>query len=592
MTTQVEPFDLFELMTGVYDMVKATSKSKSLRVSIHITPGTPLKLVGSVNTLRHILINLASNAVKFTEAGYVSIAVHGYLSGDGTVSLRFEVADSGIGIPKDSIAHVFDNFTRAPNSDIVGGTGLGLSISKGLAELLGAKIGVASTEGAGATFWLNVDMPVAPATVSTIDASNAKIFIFGNDGAFVEPLADRLTQRGMAPTSAGDARTLIPLLREAKKSQTPRVIFIHEPSLASDVEVLAKALAALDDDDRQRLILIPREQRNGIPPIARRTQFVTSLPPDYDDAQISVALLFAGLLPAEKIHARRQMAVFPVSNVALNVLVADDNHTNQRVIAKILQRGGHHSTLADNGEQALDSLLRETFDLVIMDVNMPMLNGIEATKIFRVMEAGRGRLPIVALTADATEETAAKCLNAGMDGVITKPIEPAALLTIINNLAVTTDPEGHPKRTAEISNVSTHPRFRFRPSTAPVLNTDFIAGLRVVENDEFFDGVVLSFEEEARKHLKSSEALINQGDVQMFREVVHGLANCASNVGALRLQLLCSEWRPRNESDLRNHGPQFVGRLKGALETALIRISEYRAEPPDDFGQTNHDQAR
>lgn len=250
------------------------------------------------------------------------------------------------------------------------------------------------------------------------------------------------------------------------------------------------------------------------------------------------------------------------SSQPLSILVAEDKRTNQIVISKILDRAGHRVTIVDNGEAALDILEMQEFDLVLMDVNMPVMNGIEATKLYRFASLDRPRVPIIALTADATEEVARRCEEAGMDACVTKPIEPNRLLEIINALV---RGSGKPiaAQASENDVVASYPaaKPRLRAAAAPPVDVDTLDSLEELGGKEFVDELAMQFIKDAADTLNSLAEAAGAGDLKAFREQLHALRSAAANVGARGIYEMCLGWRHIAPDDFAVRGETHLQRL-------------------------------
>jgi two-component system, sensor histidine kinase RpfC len=452
-----EPMDLHALLEDVRRMLLAQAREKGLRLLVHVTPRAPARIVGDAQHMRDVLLNLVGNAVKFTEAGEVVIAADAAERPEpNRLLLRFEVSDTGIGIAPEAAERVFERFTQA-DEDVAGrfgGTGLGLAICKGLVGLLGGEIGLSSEPGRGSTFWFTAEAERRPA--GEAPAAAARSFeglaatLLSADPAGATALMAPAAARGAAvrvlPATAAEMERL---WRPAEGEEAPAHLLLCSP--APDAPGPEALEAALRDGIPAGASLFALgggpAAKAGLPPARVRRRVTSVLPVAPTAAELVSALeLAATRLPppqpaagdgaaADGVPALRRpggaAAGAAGGGQGLRVLVADDNQVNRRVVEKILQRAGHHATLVKNGEEALDALAAEQFDVALMDVNMPVLNGIEATKLHRFAELGQRRVPIIGLTADASPATAERCREAGMDACLTKPVEPARLNEVV-----------------------------------------------------------------------------------------------------------------------------------------------------------------
>ena len=581
MPTHMVNFDLASLLADVRGMVTAQARAKNLRLGLHITTRTPLTLHGDQRHLHEILMNLAGNAVKFTDSGSVTLSVDATPLSNTRLRVRFEVSDTGVGIAEDAVGRIFNSFTQADETiiDRFGGTGLGLAICRRLVELLGGEIGVNSRLGVGSNFWFTLDMDRQAVVEDKTSFADSTIILLSADKELTRRILSLTTPWRTVIQVATTAAQAISLLRGAPDG-APRTLLLHKEGLNSDVGALASALQGLDPSGRLPLILIDDTQAIGLPDIVLRRQFTTILSPAIDEHELRAALQIAcgqrgsALVPN----------ITPITAAAqarparkLNILVADDNRTNQRVLAKILERAGHKAAIVGNGEEALDALEQSKFDLVLMDVNMPVMNGLEATKLYRFTALGLPHLPIVALTADITPEVAQRCTEAGMDACITKPVEPVRLLEIIDNMVPAKDaapPAGDPVPEA-VTDITSHPRFR--PATAlPAIDLRVLGELETLGGKAFLTDLIKEFIHDAGVLVQQVAEAAAAVDVRMFRDQAHALRSGAANIGAKGLYDLCLQWRQISEAELQLDGRRHAERLAAELERVRHALLQYQ----------------
>jgi two-component system sensor histidine kinase RpfC len=307
--------------------------------------------------------------------------------------------------------------------------------------------------------------------------------------------------------------------------------------------------------DPARSLRVAANAPPGLPPEPRRRDCLTLLPANPPTPLLRDALRFGLLLATARSKAvlppaRTEMAEDAPAAVAhrpLHVLVADDSPVNRRVLNRILQHGGHTAVLVEDGEAALDVLetSADSFDLVLMDVNMPRMDGLEATKMFRVMALGQAHLPILALTADATEQTSERCHAAGMDGHLTKPVRPEELLHLVARHAraprgAGAEPGRPPAAGATVAEMAAHPRYR--PANA-VLDPETMGTLRQLGGNGFLRELGEDFLQDAGALVDAIGEAAAAGDVARFQAEVHALRSSAANLGAVAVTRLCGEWR-------------------------------------------------
>lgn len=577
MPSEVAAFDLFALLAEIRAMLAVKAREKGVRLHIHVTPRTPHLLIGEIGHLREILTNLVGNAVKFTEAGSVVVAVDAQTVHDGQARLDFEVSDTGIGIAPEAQARIFDSFTQADETIInrFGGTGLGLAIVKQLVELHGGSISVESRLGTGSIFRFDYTFAVEAASQDeeTRVAGRCELVVLAGR-ANVQTIARAVSRAGLVAEIAADPVHALSRA-EARRERGAGVAILIDVSARGE----AAAFPAIDRDGRIPLVLLDAEAGPGLADRADRTLFASII------NEVSPAVLAACLRCAEggaglvEDRAPRRVQ----ATRSLSILVADDNRTNQMVISKVLERAGHCVRLVDDGEQALDSMAESDFDLVLMDLNMPVMNGLEATKLHRFASIGRARVPIVALTADATAEARIRCEEAGMDACLTKPIEPARLVALIDEMVPPAprddqNDEDVPPVPASVAEIAEHPRFR-PPATAPI-DARTLADLEALGGAQFLAELVDEFLAEAGRELVALDAAAASVDVAAFRDRVHALRSGAANIGARGIYELCLEWRRIDAAELDKSGPAKVAALRAEIQRVRDALSAQPGDKP------------
>ncbi|MBW4022556.1 MAG: response regulator [Proteobacteria bacterium] len=533
MPAQTAPLDLPALVAAIERMVSVPAAAKGVTVSSFISARTPARLLGDVRHLTEILQNLASNAVKFTAQGSVMISVDAIERTATVVTLAIEVSDTGIGIAPEAQSRIFDSFTQADETilDRFGGTGLGLAIARKLVELQGGTIGVTSVLGEGSTFRVLLPLQIAASPAPPLPA--LRIALITADPVGTATLVQRL-EDGRAPVF------LQTIPRDPTRDRLAAAIAETRGYAGLFVDAgIVGARAYLREitkagSGRPPVVLVEREPVALVPDAGLRRGCLSLLGRSPGEAEIDNVL--------RSLAARVDPEAYTVARPKgrpLHILIADDNRINQNVVAKILDRGGHSYTIVNNGDAALDALERETFSLVLMDVNMPVLNGIEATKLFRAGEAGLSHLPILALTADATPEMAARCTSAGMDLCIVKPVEANRLLDIVATFGAREEPAPRTKPAREPADTAA------RSPVSPRMLRD----LEALGGPDFVAGLAQDFIADGADILLALRAAADVGDHGLFQAEAHALSSAAANIGAEEVLMKCRQFRGLNLSD-------------------------------------------
>ncbi|WP_459673986.1 ATP-binding protein [Acidisoma sp. 7E03] len=558
MPVQTQAFDLAQLLHEIERLVSVPAAAKGLAISTFIDAGLPARLMGDPRALTDVLRNLASNAVKFTPSGFVLITARIAMSEAGTPRLAIAVTDSGIGIATAAQARIFESFTQADETiiDRFGGTGLGLAIARRLAELMEGRITLQSQVGAGSTFTL--DLPLHPAAPADSPVPPLRLALITPEPSDRAALIGQLEARGCSvftqrlPATA-DAERLFQAFAETSGLQGLLLDAATLSQLAHSPLRLEEALPPV--------ILLSEEGHLAADPVMER-HCLSCLPMEPEPALLDNVLRF--LAAQTEAGATRPLGARSQGR-SLHVLVADDNGINQAVVSKILERGGHSFVVVGNGEEALDALEREDFALVLMDVNMPVMNGIEATKLYRFGAVGRPHLPILALTADATPEMAERCREAGMDMCIVKPVEAGQLLDIIAEIA-----EG------QGAGPSAAPAKGGAEKPAQVLSARMLKDLESLGGAAFAADLGRDFIAESEGLVLSLRAAAAVRDHGLFQAEAHALSSAAVNIGAEEVGRLCRGLRGLSLAD----EPATRAALS-ELEAALARVASALQETYD-----------
>ncbi|NTU80935.1 MAG: response regulator [Chloroflexales bacterium] len=422
------PFDLRDCLEASLDLVAARAAEKGLDLAYLIAPDVPHALVGDVTRVRQILVNLLSNAVKFTSVGEVVLSVQVRPTAEGAGRVLFSVRDTGIGIPAARMDRLFRAFSQVDASTTrqYGGTGLGLAISRRLCELMGGQLWVESQEGVGTTFFFTVAAPaaVAPARIylrGTVPQLSGKRLLVVDDNATNRQIVTLQAEAwGMRVRSAASGREGLTWIEQGDPFDVA-VLDMQMPEM--DGAQLAAAIRARQLPNRLPLILLTSFGRREEDLSAGH--FAANLTKPVKAAQLYEALL--GVLgDTVARHSptplRATIDTAMASRLPLRILLAEDNVINQRVALKTLERMGYRADVAANGLEVLDALMRQPYDVVLMDVQMPELDGLEASRrIGRELPPAR-RPYIIAMTANAMQGDRELCLAAGMDDYLSKPV--------------------------------------------------------------------------------------------------------------------------------------------------------------------------
>ena len=443
---EVMDFDLRNAMEEVSQMLAGQAAGKGIELACEVPPDIPIAVRGDLGRLRQILFNLAANAVKFTASGEVVMSVEVQEEKDEQVALRFSVRDTGVGIPRDAQETIFRAFAQADGSSTRrhGGTGLGLAICKGLVEAFGGRIGVESELGRGSTFWFNVVLAKQEPEEKgkqPKELMGARVLVVDDNATNRKILTSYLVSWGCKAGEVASGAEGLRLLREA-----------YIDGARYDAAIIDMQMPGMDGLTMGQLVKQD--------PALAATQLIMLSSVGFQHAakelkQVGFSSYLRKPAPRERLYdclasalskglTRRAAATVEIVNTdvkpgvarKLRILMAEDNVVNQKVAQLLLQRLGHHCDVVFNGAEALSALERLPYDLVLMDVQMPEMDGLEATRRLRACEEKTGyHQPVVALTAHALEGDRERCLDAGMDEYLTKPVKAPEMVKVLRRVA-------------------------------------------------------------------------------------------------------------------------------------------------------------
>ncbi|MGA9033103.1 MAG: ATP-binding protein [Sulfuricaulis sp.] len=583
-TLETTDFDLHGLVNSIAMMLAPQAHAKGLNFSVHIAPETPFLLRGDPLHVRQVLINLVGNAIKFTEHGEIEIRVKLLKEVPATVNIRFEVIDTGIGIPLEAQARIFESFTQADASTTrrYGGTGLGTTIAKQLVQLMNGRIGLISTPGVGSTFWCEINfdkqalaMQMLANTEKLVDTRVLMISSgTGNRSLMFGYLKIWEVELSMAENAAQAFALLVNAAHSGRPFHTVLVDQEHLDMYALQFIAAARSESSLFELSLV-LIRIKADNKTADEYLKAGYSYVLESP-------VEKRLLFNALHASTTAQHYENESVISLNDrykrhagirqSGLKILVAEDNAINQKVISKILESGGHRPTLVTNGEQALDALGRQSFDLVILDMQMPVVSGLEVVKIYRFTGPKDSPVRFLVLTANATTEAMNECREAGVDAYLTKPIDPAKLLDQIDRLA----PKGASGSSADRVSVRTTVMPVAISPSSHVLNDATLASLEIMgKRSSFIPELIHGFLKDTERLLGDMETALRLKKYAEFRDLVHAMKGSAGSVGAQALYDICASMHGLPDDTLRNEASSFMHDLITQYESARYELLAY-----------------
>jgi two-component system sensor histidine kinase RpfC len=575
-------FDLHALVNSTCRILSTQAAAKGVEFVVSIMPEVPPSVRGDALHLRQVLINLAGNAVKFTEHGTVTVHVSSQAETEQGVRLKFSVRDTGIGIPPEAQARIFESFTQADQTTTrrFGGTGLGTTIAKQLVELMGGRIGLESAVGLGSTFWFETELEKQPERggAGAGELAEARVLLVGFPPAIRETVEDALAGWGATPVAVASVDEGVSrLVAEISLARPYHSALLY--SEGKDLQIAQRFRRAAPDPAPPVVLAIPRNtdvQRFA----ALSAGFGAVLELPFEKRQMFNVLhsVTAGEESREGVVRLQDYAQRSGASRGLHVLVADDNPTNREVLARILERGGHTATVVSDGERALDALDGGKFDVALIDRNMPRLSGIETVQAIRLTAGARDRLPVVVLSADATPEAKREALEAGADAFLAKPIEAARLLQELQSLCAGVGGAAPDDRPIAVDVARLAPR-KADSGGAPVVNADTLADLEELgSSPAFMDKLVGVFVADNVTLMAKIESALAARNVAEFRSHLHAMKGSAASMGAERLTLYCKDSGRMSDAEIKLQIPALLKTLREELSATREALERYLRE--------------
>jgi signal transduction histidine kinase/CheY-like chemotaxis protein/HPt (histidine-containing phosphotransfer) domain-containing protein len=442
---EIIDFDLRDSLADAVQLVALRAHEKKLELAYSVQADVPEALVGDPGRLRQIIINLVGNAIKFTEQGEVVVRVATESGDDGEVSLHFSVADTGIGIPTEKQQAIFSAFSQADSSTTrrYGGTGLGLAVSSQLVDLMGGRIWVESEVGQGSTFHFTARFVLQRGKSATQirltpgELQDLPVLVVDDNGTNLAILKQMLTNWGMSPTTADGGQSALAAMAQGLSAGEPFPLVITDVNMPGmDGFELVERMRQEPGFGGATILMLTSDMSRGDSARGREmgVQYHLIKPIRQSTLLDTILNALGKQHGGEEGSAWKAGAPTDRAVRVLRVLIAEDNVVNQHLVTRLLAKRGHTGVLARNGREAIARLEQERFDLVLMDIQMPEMDGFEATAAIREMEKGNGsHMPIIAMTANAMKGDRERCLEAGMDDYVSKPIHGQELYRVVES---------------------------------------------------------------------------------------------------------------------------------------------------------------
>ena len=589
----------FHLRTTVEDVLSQfaeRAQRKGLEITGLVHAAVPNALRGDPGRLRQVLTNFVGNAIKFTERGEVTLQAFLERDSPSEVIIKFEVTDSGIGISEDVQSRLFQAFTQADSSTTrkYGGTGLGLAISKQLVELMGGQVGLRSQPGQGTTFWCTARFQkqavCAPAIVPSVDLSGRRILIVDDNESNRTILHHLVSGWGMQDGQARHADEAIQMLEQAAAQGRPYDAAVLDMLMpGKDGLQLAQDIRAHPQGAGVRLIVLTSLIQPGHAERARRAGFTAYLtkPVRHDQLQGCLRVVF-GLQEAAAVTvpgAETGPTIAPTlitrhtlaeQRARPRILVAEDNAVNQKLAVRMLDRLGYQPDVVSNGQEAVAAFEQETYAAIVMDCQMPTMDGYEATRRIREQEqkpdasGPRAHIPIIALTANAMPGDRERCKAVGMDDYLSKPVKTDDLGRILQRWAPLSTPDQAP---------ATLPPRELTKTDARVFDASAML-VNIGGDIELFEQLIRLFLERRRIMVEEIEVAVKQADGVALERAAHSLKGTAANLCAPEVVLLASQLEANGRLGTLAEAPALFAQLERTVQQ-LVAVLERQITPAD-----------
>jgi len=564
-------FDLHSLINGTSGVLAPQAEIRGLQFRAHVMPEVPHALRGDPYHLRQVLYNLIGNGIKFTQSGSVTLSISSLGESEHAVRLRFAIEDTGIGIAPEAQERIFESFVQADDSTTrrYGGTGLGTTISKQLVEMMGGQIGLNSTPGKGSLFWFELPFKKqmgGQVPEASLRLNDIRIMLLGFVDSELQGLEQDLATWGARTGRAAGVEAAAARLAEAQSLGHPyHLVLVRESPQIEPNRILGRLRNSRSQKAPPTVLCTPGvSQIRSADALAGGFVAVLEMP-------FKTRLLFNVIHSATAVQGSQEgvislsdyYAARDANRRRYQILVAEDNAVNQRVIVGILERAGHRVRVVDDGEQALDVLENERFDVVIMDLNMPELGGLDAARAYRFMDPEAIQVPIIMLSADVTSEAMKECEDAGIDAFLPKPIEARRLLDTIASLIAK-------RATAQAASGEG------AEETQAVINSAALAELALISSDNTFMPELLNgFIQDGEALLRQMEAAVAAEQYETLRDLVHALKGSAVTLGAEQLCRTCVGINAQTTSELQAGGARVLKVVREQFQQARASLLDY-----------------
>ena len=575
---EVLDFDLHSLLDEFARMMAVRAEEKRIELICAVAPEVPSRLRGDPGRLRQVLVNLTGNAIKFTSKGEVAVRATLVQEGEADVALRFSVRDTGIGIPPEALGRLFKKFTQVDTSTTrrFGGTGLGLAIAKQLAELMGGTIGVQSEPGHGSEFWFTSrfqKQPPGKTAPQSLPASlaGARALVVDDNPSNREIIVAQLKAWGLHSSEAADGPAAVKLLYQALEKGVPYRLVITDMQMPGmDGEALGRIVASEQRFAGTKLVMLTSLGQRGDARRLAESGFSAALVKPVRQSELFdclTSVLGDAGIPTQQQPPDNSCRLRKLPRTNVRVLLAEDNITNQQVALAILGKLGVRVDGVANGREVLEALRSIPYDLVLMDVQMPEMDGLEATRTLRAAGSKtlNANIPIIAMTAHAMQGDREACLAAGMDDYIAKPVSPAGLSALLEKWIARLD-AGRTAGTSESDRVARRADADLGSQVEDGVFAEAALLERAMGDGNLARIVVCCFLEDMPKQFEALGRFVNAGNARGIERQAHTIKGAAAAVSGERVVKVASSLEQAGRAGTLENTKAAFAELEGQFD--------------------------
>ncbi|MEJ2407362.1 MAG: ATP-binding protein [Candidatus Thiodiazotropha sp.] len=562
-----EQFDVYETIHTISDTLRPIAAEKKLGFQIFISTDVPTCLIGDANRIKQVLLNLCGNAIKFTKIGYVDVRLNALSVTESVAALRFEIIDTGIGIQKDALPHIFDRFNQVDDSITrqYGGSGLGTTISKELVELMGGQIHVQSDLGKGSRFYFDLPLQIGEA-IEAEEYSDAKCLIYTAHRSLQDRLFNFASRWGMNIVTTSDLHNVCRMLVENRDESGLPILLLDGSSIDGELLEFVNYVK-FGASDNVEIVLIDTNRAHS-----NCEGSITAIVTDLSTPRQLFNAIHAA---SRKYDLPEDVTVLTDSTKEhfkkLNVLIAEDSSVNRTILEEILRGHDMNVISAEDGDQALELFEDHTIDIAIVDMQMPNVGGLDVIREYNMGHGLFRKIPFIVLTANVTIDAKNECERAGAAAYMKKPVNETELLQLIYQHTGTHKNEAFEEHDAADKPVKTYVKDMYLEA----IDLDVAKNLMTISKRKgFFEELVDNYLHDLKQSIEIIQRAVIEGDFSRYHNEAHAIKGTSANIGAREVYEIARITNDDNEQDFQKNANNRCKDLSSALRIAEVSFKE------------------